>query len=192
MADRGMRHRAGARRLDRIEPGLAMGAHQLFGAGVIGLEGLVADRPGGRDAGLVLQRAEVLLAEAHRRRAEEFRVAADIVIGARREQFAVAVAPLLLGREFAAVEHGIDAPELRLAAKARATLQHQDVAPGRGEAVGKRAAADTSPDDHDVVAVLQLAHPRLLPRGRPSWQGRRSKCFTADLLVSVRTADRAA
>ena len=60
-----------------------MHMEQPFGFGVIGLERLVFERPGGRDAVLVADFVEIALAQAQQRRAIDFGIAADVIVQAR-------------------------------------------------------------------------------------------------------------
>jgi hypothetical protein len=70
---------------------------QPLGLGVVGLEDRVAQRPGGRDAAVVADLAEVALPQAEQDRAVELGVAADVVLLVGLELRAVLVDPLLAG-----------------------------------------------------------------------------------------------
>ncbi len=76
--------RAG-RRLGRILAAGAVHLVELLGLRVVRLHLVVADRPGGRDAVVVAQLAEVLRAQAVERRAVELGGAADEVVHLRLE-----------------------------------------------------------------------------------------------------------
>jgi hypothetical protein len=71
---------------------------QALGLGVVGLEVVVGERPGGRDPRVVADLVEVSLAQPEEDRAVELRVAADEVLLVRAEGRAVAVDPLLAGQ----------------------------------------------------------------------------------------------
>ena len=84
--DRRVRERARARRLGGVLAGLAVDEVEPLGLGVVGLEVGVVDRPRGRDAAVVLDLAEVALAQAEEDRAVDLRVAADEVLRVRTER----------------------------------------------------------------------------------------------------------
>src|ERR1043166_2662930 len=97
-----MRHRREATRRagGRLGGVFAAGAVHLvhlFGLGVIGLHVFVADGPGGRDAVVVLNLAEVFLAQAVERRAIHLGGAADEVMETGLEGFPRLVVPGFLG-----------------------------------------------------------------------------------------------
>ena len=71
--------RAGRRFGRVLSPG-AVDLVELLGLGVVGLQLVVADRPGGRDAVVVLELAEVLGPQAVERRAVELGRPADEVV----------------------------------------------------------------------------------------------------------------
>jgi hypothetical protein len=83
------------RRLRRVLAALAVDEVQPFGLGVVGLEVVVGQRPGGRDARVVADLVEVALAQAEEDRAVELGVAADEVLLVGAEGVAVPVDPLL-------------------------------------------------------------------------------------------------
>ena len=87
----------------------------LLGLGVVRLELVVADRPGGRDAVLMLPLAEVFLAQPIEGGAVHLGRAADEIVDARLKRLAVLVAPDV-GRDVAILdEHLLGDPVLRLA-----------------------------------------------------------------------------
>ena len=77
------------RRLGRILAPRSVHLVELLREGVVRLELVVGDRPGRRDAVVMLQLAEVLLAQPVKGRAVEFRRTADVVVDARLERLAV-------------------------------------------------------------------------------------------------------
>ncbi len=91
--DRRRRIGRAGRRLGGIDAVLAVHLIELLGLGVIGLEFVVADRPGRRDAVVMLQLAEILLAQAIQRRAEHLCRAADEIVHLRLERLAVGQQP---------------------------------------------------------------------------------------------------
>ena len=68
-----------------------MHAEQLLGLGVVGLELVIADRPGRRDAVLALKGPEVLAPEARQGRAIDLGAAADDVVDRGMKGLAVPV-----------------------------------------------------------------------------------------------------
>ena len=69
--------------VERILAARAVYVIQVFGLCVVRLEVAVADRPGRRDATMMANLAEIPVAKAEQRRAVEFRVSADVVVGVR-------------------------------------------------------------------------------------------------------------
>src|SRR4051812_40725954 len=95
--DGGVREGARARRLGGVFPRLTVHEVEPFGLRVVRLELGVRDRPGRRDAAVVVDRLEVALAEAEERSPVDLRVAADEVVGLGAERRAVPVVPALGG-----------------------------------------------------------------------------------------------
>lgn len=118
--------RKGVSRRGWISTVIAMDAEDLLGLVVIECHLVIGDRPGERDAALVLQRAEIPLAQAEHRSAIEFGRAADIVIHARIEGIAVTVQPAVASLVFLIEEYGLDVPVRILARNEIAAFQHQD------------------------------------------------------------------
>ena len=151
-------------RLGRILAAGSVHLVELLGLRVVGLELGVADRPRRRDAVVVAQLAEVVLAQAIERRAVELRRAADAVVHLRLERVAVVVVPGV-GRDVAAVDEDVGGrPVLRLARQPVAALEQEDALARRGQAVHERSAARTAAD-HDDVVVAHRDTPRRARRG---------------------------
>ena len=115
MADRRVAGRARWRRLGGILAAIAVHLVEVLGLQVVRLELVVGDRPGRRDAAVVPELAEVLLAQPEQRRAVELGVAADVVVGVRVELLAVPIAPDLLGLVLALDVDGLRVPVVLLA-----------------------------------------------------------------------------
>lgn len=113
---------------------------ELLGLGVVRLQVLVADRPGGGDAVVVAQLAEVLGAQSEERGAVELGVAADVVVDLRRELVAVLVVPELGSTVLALDEHRGGVPVVPLARQVAPALQDQDPLPGGSQSMRERAA----------------------------------------------------
>jgi hypothetical protein len=99
---------------------------EVLGLGVVRLQVLVRDRPGGRDAAVVSDLAEVLLAEADQRGAVELGVPADEVVRAGVELLAVAIVPGLLDVVAVLDLDGARVPVLLLARDVAAPLEEED------------------------------------------------------------------
>ena len=138
-------------RLGRIDAALAVDLIEVLGLRVVRLELVVADRPRRRDAAVVANLAEVLLAQPEQRGAVELGVAADVVVGVRMERLAVLVLPHFLGVVLRLDVDRPRAPVVLLAADVVAALEQQDPLAGRGEVIGERAAARAGADDDHVV-----------------------------------------
>ena len=140
---------------------------EVLRLGVVGLDLVVADRPGRRDAVVVLELLEVLLPQAVERGAVELRRAAHEVVDLRLERLALVVVPGVL-RDVAVVdEHVLGKPVLRLAREPVAALQQQDPLARRRQVPCERAAAGTgSDDDHVVVSHRSVLLVRSLTTSR--------------------------
>src|SRR5262249_10628147 len=104
---------------------------------------------------MVLELAEVLLAEAIERGAVELRRTAHEVVHLRLERSSLAVVPGVR-RHVAVVEEDLlRQPVLRLARQPVASLEQQDPLSRRREVPGERASARAGSDDDDVVALPQ-------------------------------------
>src|SRR5207249_7047025 len=160
VADRGMEVRSARGRLGRVAPPEAVHLVELLGLGVVALEILVADRPGGGDAAVMADLAEVLLPHPDERRAVELRVPADVVVGAGVELPAVPVAPGLLDVVAALGDDRVRVPVLLLARDVVAPLEEQDALAGRREAISEGPAPRARADDDDVVAVVRHGLPQ--------------------------------
>lgn len=84
-------------KLKRIVATHAVNVEQPLGLDVIGLEYVIAHRPGRRDAAGVDPLAEVTLAQPEECCAIDFGIAADIVVKRRAERVSLGVRPGLVG-----------------------------------------------------------------------------------------------
>src|SRR5262245_13851556 len=98
--------------------------------------------------------AEILLAQAKQRRAEKFRVAADIVIGVRMEFVAVLVAPLLFSRLFPFESDGARIPVGFFSRHVAAAFENQNLLARGCKLVSKGAAAGAAADNDRVVVII--------------------------------------
>src|SRR4030095_233175 len=96
--------RMGVRRastwLAGILTGGAVHGVELLRCVVIGLQVIVSDRPCRRQTAVMFDLAEIFLSQTKQRGAEEFRIAADVIVGMRVQLLAVFVVPLLFGLVF--------------------------------------------------------------------------------------------
>ena len=142
-----------------------MDVEQPFGARVIGFEHVVADRPRGRHALLVPERAEILEAQAVERAAVDLRVAADDVVQPGVELVTGTVLPDVGALVLAVDEHGLARPVGAFALQIVAALEDEDALAGRRQLERHRPAAGPRADDDDVVVPLAdarvVAHRRL-------------------------------
>src|SRR5262249_39413875 len=118
-------------------------------------EVVVAERPRGGEATVMLDRAEVLGPEAEERGAVELGVAADVVVLLWREAVPGGGLPRLVRRVLPAEEHGIGVPVVALARQEIAPFEQQDAQACRGELPRERPTPGSTPDDHDVVVVIR-------------------------------------
>ena len=105
--------RAG-RRLGGVFAARAVHLVHLLGLGVVGLHVFVADGPGRRDAIVVLELAEVFLAQAVERRAKHLGGAADEVVETGLKRLPHLVVPGFLGNVAVFNKHLFDVPVLLL------------------------------------------------------------------------------
>ena len=170
VGDRGVRVGRAGRRLGRILAPRAVHLVHRLGGGVIRLHVRIRDGPGRRQAVVVMNVAEVLLAHPVERGAVQLGGAADEVMHLRlEERLALHVVPAV-GRDVAALdEHVLGRPVGRLAGQPVAALEQQDALARRGEVAGEGAAACPGTDHDDVVVLTHV----LAPSGRGG-DGRRA------------------
>jgi hypothetical protein len=163
VGDRRERIRRTGRWLGRVLAARAMYLVELLGLGVVRLDLVVGDRPGGRDAIVVAKLAEILGAQAVERRSVELGRATDEVVHLWLERLAVGVVPGV-GRDVAVLdEHVLGEPVLRLAREPVAALEKQDALARGSELVNQRAAAGSAAD-HDHVVIAHTLTPTSLRR----------------------------
>src|SRR5204862_3444677 len=124
---------------------------EVFGFRVVRLELVVADRPRRRDAAVMMDFPEVLLAQPEQGGAEKLRVATHVVVGVRMERCAVLVVPLFLCRVPALDVHGARAPVVLFPPNVVTAFEQEDPLARRREVVSKRPAARARADDDHVV-----------------------------------------
>src|SRR5262245_10933646 len=159
VAERWEAIRCARRRLRRVGPPLAVHLVEMLGLRVIGLEILVGYGPGGGDAAVLPDHAEILPAQAQERRAVELGVAAHEVVGARNEFLAVLVEPRVLDVVATVHDDGVGVPVLLLARHVVASLEEQDALACGREPVGQRSASRSGPDDDHVVRRRHVTSP---------------------------------
>ena len=144
-------------RLGRVLAARSVHLVELLGLRVVRLQLVVGDRPGRRDAVMVAELSEVLLAEAIERGAVELRRAADEVVHLRLERLALLVVPGVRRDVPVLDEHVAREPVLNLAREPVAALEQQDALSRRRKVPGERPAARTRADDHHVVRVHHMS-----------------------------------
>src|SRR5712691_5549704 len=92
-----MRIRALSRRFGRILATLAVHMVLILGLGIVRFKVGVGDWPSRRNAAVVRDLPEVLLAQPEESRAIEFRVSADVIVGVRMKVLAFPVFPYFFG-----------------------------------------------------------------------------------------------
>ena len=140
-------------RLCRVLTACAADLVELLGERVVRLELLVLDRPGRRDAALVLELTEVLLAEAVERGSVELGRSADEVVDLRLERLVLLVVPGVLGDVAVVDEDVVCRPVRRLTGQPVAALEEEDSLAGGGEVARERPSSRAGADDDDVVRV---------------------------------------
>ena len=141
------------RALRRILAVRTMHLVEVLGLGVVGLEIVVADRPGWRDPVVVADLAEIGRPQPKQRRTVELRVATDVIVHFRREFVAVLIEPKFRSPVLAFHEHLGGFPVVPLPRQISAALQDQHLLPGRRESMSKGAPAGSGTDDDDVVVL---------------------------------------
>src|SRR5207249_5509917 len=121
--------------------------------GVIRLQLLVRDRPGRRETSLVLDLAEILLAEPQQHCPVDFGVATDVVVDAGMENLPILVFPTDISFVLVVDEDGAGIPVLLLAREIVTPLEQQNSFPGRSQMISKRAAPGAGADDDRVIMV---------------------------------------
>ena len=136
VGDGGEGIRLAAWRLGGILAACAVDMIHALGFGVVGFKILVAQRPCGRDAILMFDDAEILLAQPVESGAVELGRAADEVMDAGLESLAVLVAPGVLRCVAVCDEDFGGGPVFRLAREPAAALEDEDAFAGGSEVTG--------------------------------------------------------
>jgi hypothetical protein len=136
--------------VDRVRARGPVHTEQPLGLGVVGLELVVADRPGRRDAVLAFEHPEVLAPEARQGGAVDLGAATDDVVDRRMKGFAAPVEERIGGAISLGHEELPRAPVLGLTRQVVAALDDEDLRAAIAERVGERAAAHATADDGDV------------------------------------------
>src|SRR5438128_7440626 len=142
-------------RLRRIAAAEPVHLVEVLGLRVVRLQVVVRARPGGRDAAVVGDLAEVLPAEPDQPRAVELGVPANEVVRAGVELLAVAVVPGLLDVVAVLDLDGARVPVLLLARDVAAPREEEDALARGREAIGERPAPRAGPDDDHVVVIVR-------------------------------------
>src|SRR5262245_8838665 len=98
---------------------------------------------------------EVFFPETEQRRAVEFRIAADVVIGVRMELFAILVVPHLFGLVLSFEVYGAGIPVVFFTRNVSAAFQEQNALAGGSQSMGERAAAGAGADNDHIEMVLR-------------------------------------
>src|SRR4029077_15975938 len=147
------RIRRTGRGLSRIPPAQPVDIIHLLGARVVRLQVLVGDRPGRRNAVMMVQLTEILASQPIERSAEQFGRAADEVVHLWLKWPAVTVMPGIGGYVPVLLEYRRRIPVLHLALEPVAALEDQDALSRRRELPGESATARAAADDDDVVSL---------------------------------------
>ena len=117
---------ATARPIGGILAGRTVHVVEAFGLGVVRLKLLVRERPGRREATVVLDYTEVLRSQTEQGGAVQFGVASDVVVLFGREFVAVLVVPLLAAVVLGPHEHRVRVPVVPLPGQEGPALQQQN------------------------------------------------------------------
>ena len=119
----------------------------------------IVNGPGRRDAIVVLELAEVFLAQTVERRAIHLGGAADEVVDTGLERLPHPVVPCFLGNVAVLNEYLFDVPVLLLTLQPVATFEHEDALTRRRQVARQRSAARTAANDDDVILCAHASLP---------------------------------
>ena len=162
------------RRLRRVARGGTAHAKNLLGRVIPGRKRFIGKRPAGRCAVHMATRRKILAAVAIHDRAEELRVAADIVVVAGQETFAVRAQPLLGRTVKTLLEDGDVVARRRAVLQMRSPFEDDDPEARRREAVRQGGSADAGADDDDVC---RLGHERSFSQCAFRFRRRRARSW---------------
>src|SRR5262249_41256366 len=151
---RWQRIRSRCRRLGRIFPACAMHLVHLLGLGVVRLHVVITDWPGWRDSVVMLELAEVFLAQSVQRGAIQLGGAAYPIVHPRLKGLVVLVVPGLSGHVAVLDADLVGCRGLESARHPAPALKDQNPLAGRRKAAGERAATCATADDDDVVLAI--------------------------------------
>src|SRR5207245_2191868 len=126
MAERIVAIGGAGRRLRRILAVKPVHLIKVLRLGVVGFKIFVPDRPSRRETTVMLDLAEILLAEPQQHCPVDFGVPADVVVDAGMENLPVLVLPALLGLVLVVDEDGAGIPVLLLARQIVSPLEQQN------------------------------------------------------------------
>src|SRR5690349_18180280 len=127
---------------------------QIFGLRVVGLEIVIADRPGRRESAVVAQFAEIFFAQAEQRGAVKLGVAADVVVGVGMQIFAVFIKPGFFGVVVGVHVHELRIPVRLFARNVVATLENENPLSRRSQVIGEGSTTRAGSDNDYVVAIV--------------------------------------
>src|SRR6185437_14138135 len=141
----------GAGRLRGVFAAQPVDMVELLGRLIVGFEGVVPDRPAGRDAIRMAYFAEVAIPQPQQYGAIDLAVAAHEVMKSRVKRLPVGTVPGLLGLVAGIDEHRLSIPVLAFARQIAAALQKQNALARPGETPGHGSAAGSGSNDDHVV-----------------------------------------
>src|SRR5215469_5966231 len=142
------------RRFGRVAAALAVDAIQVFGSAVIRLQLLIADRPGRRDPAVMLDLAEILLAQSDQSRPVKFGIPANEIVRAGMKFLAVLVVPRFLDVVFALTDYGLSVPIVFLARDVATPFEKQNSLASGSQRVCQGSPSGSRPYDDYVVMVI--------------------------------------
>src|ERR1700733_11506157 len=136
---------------------MTVGCEELFCTAIVGFEVGIGEWPGGRDAAVVVDDAEVFCAEAEECGAVDFGLAAHVVGLLGMEGLVLLVDPDIFGVIAVVEEDGGGIPVEFFLWQKSAALEDEDALPCLGQMKRQCAASRSSSDDDDVVLVVHGA-----------------------------------
>jgi hypothetical protein len=132
---------------------IPVGGEEFFGASVVRLEVGIGERPGGRDAALVVENTKVFGAKPEEGSAIDFCLAADEVGLLGVERLIVLVEPDVFGVVAIVEEDGGGVPVEFFLREERAALENENALPSLCEMEGESATTSPTSDNDGVILI---------------------------------------
>src|SRR5579871_657124 len=155
--------RPACRRVGRVDPALAVHLVEALCFGIVRFKILISERPGRGSSAMMLDLAEILLAQAKQRRTVHLRIAAHPVVDAGMERPSIPPIPGLFGLIPCIDEDRAGIPVFSFTRQKVTAFEEEDPLAARCKSMGECASPRTGADDDGVVTFADHWRTALSP-----------------------------